>query len=232
MNSNHPQYYLLAEARFPSDGEAATQWHFLLEAADGSARLDIAEEEPDTPSDRVELLALVRGLEALDQPARVSLITPSRYVSHGLRFGLDQWRENGWQWEAFGQMTPVKNVDLWQRIDQALTIHRVECRSIRNDAAQTEIVAQPHKKGAEMVANSPSVRSSTATRTQSNASATQQVTLERIRVERTTKTRKPPREQVDPVEPKKPGLWNSMRSGVAGWLHGLGEAVAPRQICT
>ena len=205
-----PQYYLLAEARFARNGdtsaqEATTQWHFLLEAADGSARLDIADEEPDTPSDRMELLALVRGLEAIDHPAQVSLVTPSRYVTHGLRFGLDQWRENGWQWEAFGQMAPVKNVDLWQRIDQALTIHRVECKTVRNDTPQVEL-AQPHKKPRE----------------------SGRVTRRKVAVERrgTATTLASPVKHAE----QKAGVWSTMRAGFAGMLHGLGEAVGPRQV--
>lgn len=201
MNPTKPQYYLLAEARFSGEGESSAQWHFLLEAADGSARLDIADEEPDAPGDRVELLALVRGLEAIDQPAQVSLITPSRYVSHGLRFGLDQWRENGWQWEAFGQMTPIKNVDLWKRIDQALTFHRVECRTMRNDSPQVEL-AQPHKKPAKVRRTANPVR------------------------------RIPAAAEISPAKgaSQKAGVWTTMRAGVAGLLHGLGEAVGPRQI--
>jgi ribonuclease HI len=145
MNSPQNHYFLLAEARLAADSPSKVLWHFLLESSDGATRLDVAEEEPETPSDRLELLALVRGLEAIDQPARVTVLTPSRYVSHGLRFGLDNWRENGWHWESFGQMTPIKNVDLWQRIDQALTIHRVEHKTVRLDAPQAEVPA-PHEK--------------------------------------------------------------------------------------
>ena len=78
--------------------------------------------------------AIVRGLEALDQPSRVTLFTASRYVARGLRFGLESWRESDWQWERFGQMQPVKNADLWQRIDQAMRFHQVDVRTPRYDA--------------------------------------------------------------------------------------------------
>ncbi len=95
---------------------------------------EAADEEPGTPADRLELLAIVRGLEALDQPSRVTLFTASRYVARGLRFGLESWRESDWQWERFGQMQPVKNADLWQRIDQAMRFHQVDVRTPRYDA--------------------------------------------------------------------------------------------------
>jgi ribonuclease HI len=79
----------------------------------------------------------VRGLESLGQPSRVTLVTKSRYVSRGFSCGLDSWRENGWQWERFGKMVPVKDLDLWQRVDQALKFHQVECRKLRFDAAHS-----------------------------------------------------------------------------------------------
>src|SRR5690606_23293920 len=82
-----------------------------------------------TCGERLELLAVVRGLEALDGPARVTLVTKSRYVSRGLRFGMTEWRANDWQWERFGRVVPVKDHDLWQRIDRALLFHQVECQA-------------------------------------------------------------------------------------------------------
>ena len=88
---------------------------------------------PESPV--VELLAVVRGLEALDEPARITLITRSTYVREGLRYGLPEWRRNGWRWESFGAMIPVKNCDLWQRVDRAMGIHEIECRSWRIDPA-------------------------------------------------------------------------------------------------
>jgi ribonuclease HI len=105
----------------------------MLEAVDGSAKFEVCDQEQDVEGERLELLAVVRGLEALDQPSRVTLVTPSRYVSHGLRYGLAGWRESGWQWERFGKMTAIKNSDLWQRIDKALQYHDVICRTWRFD---------------------------------------------------------------------------------------------------
>jgi ribonuclease HI len=83
--------------------------------------------EPGTCASRLELLAVVRGLEALDQPSRVTLVTRSRYVARGIRRGLTQWRARRWRWERFGQLVPIRDHDLWQRIDQAMRIHDVDC---------------------------------------------------------------------------------------------------------
>lgn len=112
---------------------ARDQWRFVLQSVDDGRQLAVSEREPDTSGERLELLAVVRGLEALEQPSRVTLVTRSRYVSYGLAHGLDEWRESDWKWERFGRMVPVKNADLWQRIDGALKFHEVECRRWRFD---------------------------------------------------------------------------------------------------
>lgn len=125
-----PHYLLYSQACSDSRQGILGQWRFVLEAADGTARLEAADEEP-AAGERLELLAIVRGLEALDQPSRVTLVTGSRYVTRGIRFGLTQWREDGWQWERYGEMSPIKDRDLWQRVDQALQFHHVECRNRR-----------------------------------------------------------------------------------------------------
>ncbi len=142
-----PHFLLLAEAQTSEDTEGwgeregAGQWRFVLEATDGSTVLEAEECEGQADAERLELLAVVRGLEALDQPSRVTLVTSSRYVSHGLRVGMAEWRDNEWQWERFGEMTPVKNGDLWQRVDQALHFHSVDCRTWRVDRPHGDAVA-------------------------------------------------------------------------------------------
>lgn len=118
-----PHFHLYSQAR---QGEAGDEWSFVLQAADGSAMLAAHDLEPDLPGERIELLAVVRGLEALDQPSRVTLHTRSRYVLRGLAHGLDEWRDQDWTWERDGQAVPVKHGDLWRRLDRALAIHRLQ----------------------------------------------------------------------------------------------------------
>jgi len=130
MNCSTPQY-ILQSMLLGDRGPGC--WRFVLRAIDGSDHLEAEDVEPDIQGERLELLAVVRGLEALDQPSRVTLLTPSKYVREGVRFGLAEWRRNGWRWEFFGQMVPVKNCDLWQRVDLALRFHQVECRTYRVD---------------------------------------------------------------------------------------------------
>lgn len=130
MNAAKPHFLLFSES---NRKQARGQWRFVLQAVDGSDQFEAYDEEPNVGGERLELLAVVRGLEALPEPARVTLVTPSRYVNRGLSQGLPEWRHNGWTWEHFGEMVPVKNRDLWQRIDRALDFHQVQCRSWRFD---------------------------------------------------------------------------------------------------
>jgi ribonuclease HI len=107
---------------------ATGRWRFVIRSPGGPTALEAADEEPEASVERLELLAIVRGLEALEQPSRVTLMSGSRHLRRGLQFGLPQWRESDWQWERYGRMTPVKNGDLWRRLDRLIEIHAVECR--------------------------------------------------------------------------------------------------------
>lgn len=130
-----PHYMLFSES---SETVEPGRWRFVLRALDGSRRLVVDEVEPETRGERLELLTVVRGLESLDEPSCVTLVTRSTYIREGIRYGMSEWRKNGWRWESFGRMVAVKNADLWQRIDRAMRFHRVECRVWRFDPAHRD----------------------------------------------------------------------------------------------
>jgi ribonuclease HI len=137
-----PHYLLLtgSQQNLPGDVSKASQltqpglhprggsWHFVLEPIGHGSRIEADEIEPGITGERLNLLAVVRGIEALEQPSQVTLITPSKYVGRGIRSGIAFWREHNWHWERFGEMAPVKHDDLWKRIDRAMQIHKVDCR--------------------------------------------------------------------------------------------------------
>jgi ribonuclease HI len=135
MKATRPHYLLLSES---SRHSAQGQWRFVLQSIDGKEQFEAADAEPRARGERLELLAVVRGLEALAQPSRVTLVTSSRYVNRGLTYGLGEWRANGWRWEHYGEMVPVKNRDLWQRVDRALQFHQLDCRAWRFDPPHTD----------------------------------------------------------------------------------------------
>jgi ribonuclease HI len=117
--------------------EGVGHWRFVLRPTDGSSGVEVADVEPDVWGERLDLLTVVRALESLDQPSRVTLIGCTRYVEQGIQYGLEEWRANGWRWESFGQMVPVRDVDLWQRMDRILQFHRVQCGQRRFDSGHT-----------------------------------------------------------------------------------------------
>jgi len=141
MNVPTPHYLLFSEA---DRRDRSGRWRFALCLADGSVEYEAADVEPEVHGERLDLLTVVRALESLDEPAQVTLVGCSSYVRQGLRYGLPEWRDNGWRWEYFGQMVPVKNGDLWQRLDRALRFHKIDCRHRRFDP--------PHLGGEEAVA--------------------------------------------------------------------------------
>lgn len=149
MNQDERPHYLLFSEATPgrSTDDGLAEWRFVLESTDGERILEAHDREERLSGERLELMAVVRGLEALEQPSRVTLLTPSAYVTRCLRQGLDEWRENDWQWERFGEMVPVKNRDLWKRVDRALAIHRVDCRIFRIDPAHA--IRRPHDESEE-----------------------------------------------------------------------------------
>jgi ribonuclease HI len=75
-----------------------------------------------TTNNRMELTAVIEGLRALKRPCEVELHTDSKYVMQGINDWIDGWKRNGWKTAA---RKPVKNVDLWQRLDAEAERHRV-----------------------------------------------------------------------------------------------------------
>lgn len=135
--------------------EPAGRWRFVLQTADGQTCLAAEDDEPEGSSERLHLLAIVRGLEALDEPSRVTLVTAGRSISRGIRYGVAQWRENDWQWERYGKLTPVKNGDLWRRIDRAMAIHEVVCRDATPSTDDLAVpLSSPHAPREEIISRS------------------------------------------------------------------------------
>jgi ribonuclease HI len=132
MNDSLPHYLLFSET---GHTEEPGRWRFVLRVAGSVDQFEACDEEPDVAGERLELLTVVRALESLDRPSHVTLMTPDPYIRQGIRFGLPEWRNNGWRWEFYGRMVPVKHGDLWQRVDHAMRFHRVELSKWRIDRA-------------------------------------------------------------------------------------------------
>lgn len=84
--------------------------------------------ESRTTNNRMELMAAIRALEALRRPCQVVLTTDSEYVRKGITEWLAQWKRRGWRTAA---RKPVKNEDLWRRLDELAAAHEVQWRWVR-----------------------------------------------------------------------------------------------------
>jgi len=89
----------------------------------------------DTTNNRMELQAAIEGLAALKRPSRVVLTTDSQYVRQGITQWLPGWKRNGWRTAA---RQPVKNRDLWERLDELAAAHEVEWHWVRGHSGHRE----------------------------------------------------------------------------------------------
>src|SRR5690606_32977282 len=92
-------------------------WAFVLRHVTTGKELEGSGGDPQTTNNRMELTAVVKGLEALKRPAVVELFTDSVYVGKGISEWLPKWKANSWQRRVVKHLKPVKNVDLWRALD-------------------------------------------------------------------------------------------------------------------
>jgi ribonuclease HI len=101
----------------------------------GEHRKELNGGERATTNNRMELMAAISALEALRKPARVDIHTDSEYVQKGISGWINGWKRNGWRTSA---KQPVKNAELWQRLDAAQARHDVRWHWLRGHAGHPE----------------------------------------------------------------------------------------------
>jgi ribonuclease HI len=97
----------------------------------GEHERELSGGEPHTTNNRMELMAAIAALEALKRSCTVELHTDSQYVHHGISQWINGWKRNGWK---TADRKPVKNVDLWKRLDAAIARHDVHWRWVKGHA--------------------------------------------------------------------------------------------------
>lgn len=128
----------LAEVEIFTDGGCSGNpgpggWGALLKM--GETERELWGSDPATTNNRMELMAAIAALEALKRPVRVTITTDSEYVKNGISKWIHGWKRNGWM---TADRKPVKNVDLWQRLDAALGSHTVTWAWTKGHAGHTE----------------------------------------------------------------------------------------------
>ncbi|MCX7643946.1 MAG: ribonuclease HI [Rhodobacteraceae bacterium] len=113
-------------------------WGVLLQAREGGAVIrerELSGGEAATTNNRMELLAAIAALESLTRPSEITVVTDSAYVRNGVTQWIHGWKRNGWRTAG---KEPVKNAELWQRLDAAQARHRVHWEWIRGHAGHPE----------------------------------------------------------------------------------------------
>lgn len=96
----------------------------------GGKEKELSGAEPNTTNNRMELTAAVRALEALKRPCHVILHTDSEYLKNGVSTWIHGWKKNGWKRKDGA----LKNIDLWQRLDELTAKHKIDWRWVRGHA--------------------------------------------------------------------------------------------------
>ncbi|MBL8670235.1 MAG: ribonuclease HI [Alphaproteobacteria bacterium] len=101
----------------------------------GDAEKELSGGEAATTNNRMEMMAAIAALEALKRPSRVRLVSDSQYLRDGITQWIERWKRNGW---LTGDKKPVKNIDLWQRLDALRTQHEVSFEWVRGHDGHPE----------------------------------------------------------------------------------------------
>ena len=108
--------------------------------------------EVDTTNNRMELMAAIMALEALNRPCKIDLTTDSQYVRKGITEWIINWKKRGWKNSA---RKPVKNIDLWQRLDAAAAKHEIEWHWVKGHSGhdENELVDELANRGIDELSN-------------------------------------------------------------------------------
>jgi ribonuclease HI len=113
-------------------------WAFILRHPASGKQIERSGGERETTNNRMELTAVIRGLESLKRPAQVELVSDSTYVGKGLTEWMAKWKANGWRRRERDRWAEVKNEDLWRRLDELLGTHRVRFVHVRGHSGHPE----------------------------------------------------------------------------------------------
>ncbi len=108
-------------------------WGAILSFGDHAKELHGG--EAHTTNNRMELMGAIAALEALKRPCSVDLHTDSQYLRNGIMSWIHGWKKNGWR---TADKKPVKNVDLWKRLDEALAQHKIQWHWVKGHAGHTQ----------------------------------------------------------------------------------------------
>ncbi len=136
-------------------------WGVVLEARDGATLVksrELSGGAPETTNNRMELMAAIVALETLECPSVLTVVTDSTYLKDGITGWIHGWKQNGWRTAS---KKPVKNADLWQRLDAAETRHQVTWEWIKGHAGHEQNERADRLARAEIKALKEAVKTET-----------------------------------------------------------------------
>ena len=101
-------------------------WAYIIEHKPTGKVNEMSGAVVETTNNRMELEAVVQGLSLLKRPCRVELFTDSVYVGKGMTEWMPKWKQQGWKRKEKSKLVPVKNEDLWKKLDSLISTHRVK----------------------------------------------------------------------------------------------------------
>ena len=113
-------------------------WAFVLRHPASGKEIEGSGGQRETTNNRMEMTAVIRGLEKLKRSTHVELITDSVYVGKGISEWMPKWKANGWRRRAGKNWAEIKNEDLWRQLDQLLGKHRIEFTHVRGHSGHPE----------------------------------------------------------------------------------------------
>ncbi len=113
-------------------------WAFMLIHPATGKKLERSGGEPETTNNRMELMAVIEGLATLKRRARVELFTDSVYVGKGLMEYMPRWKANGWRRKEGSKFLPVKNEELWRRLDELVDKHHLKYTRVAGHSGHAE----------------------------------------------------------------------------------------------
>ena len=132
-----------AEVQLFSDGACSGNpgpggWGCILRHQTSGTEKELSGGAANSTNNQMEMMAVISGLESLTREAAVEVITDSKYVADGCTSWMPNWKKNGWKRKDGTRWVPVKNVELWQRLDGLLAKHRVRFTVVKGHSGHPE----------------------------------------------------------------------------------------------
>ncbi|MFO0940166.1 MAG: ribonuclease HI [Pirellulales bacterium] len=138
-----PPESTLREVELYTDGACSGNpgpggWAFILRDVKTRKELTGSGGEPDSTNNRMEMLAVINGLLSLKKSCHVHLYSDSKYVIQGLTEWMASWKKKNWKRTEGRKLMPIKNVELWQQLDQLIQNHRMTYHHVRGHSGHPE----------------------------------------------------------------------------------------------